>query len=96
MDLPLWSDLHPGQFFILGFEHAAQSCIFGTGVVAHQRKSEPLIGGGTVEMPCLESSLRTLSVEGGFSPKGSGSHGLFIASFTTLSITSSACKKKIK
>lgn len=46
-------------------------------------------------MPCFRSSLRTHSVEGGFSPNGSGSHGLFIASFTTLSITSSACTKHI-
>lgn len=44
-----------------------------------------------LEMPCLESSANTLSVEGGLSPKGNGSHGLLIASFTTLSTTSSAC-----
>lgn len=44
-----------------------------------------------VEIPCLESSFRTLSVDGGFSPNGNGNHGLLIASFTTLSITSSAC-----
>lgn len=50
-----------------------------------------LMWGGTVEMPCLESSARTLSVEGGFRPNGNGSHGLFIASFTILSITSSSC-----
>lgn len=48
--------------------------------------------GGTAGMPCLESASRTLSVEGGFRPKGRGNHGLFIASFTTLSITSSAYK----
>lgn len=40
-------------------------------------------------MPCLESSEMTLSVDGGLRPKGKGNHGLFIASFTTLSMTSS-------
>lgn len=42
-------------------------------------------------MPCLESSVSTLSVDGGLRPNGRGNHGLVIASFTTLSITSSAC-----
>lgn len=42
-------------------------------------------------MPCLESSSNTLSIEGGLRPIGKGSHGLFIASFTALSTTSSAC-----
>lgn len=46
-------------------------------------------------MPCLDSSSSTPSVEGGLRPKGSGSHGLLIASFTTLSTTSSACKRQI-
>lgn len=67
---------------------------------SHLRQRESLICEGMVEIPCLESSSRTLSVEGAFRPKGSGNHGLVIASFTTLSITSSACtttnKKKIK
>lgn len=44
-------------------------------------------------MPCFESSVSTESVEGGLRPMGRGSHGLLIASFTALSITSSACKK---
>lgn len=61
-----------------------------TSVVVGQQVCRPLLRGGTVEMPCLVSSFRTLSVEGGFSPKGRGSHGLLIASFTTLSISSSA------
>ena len=47
-------------------------------------------------MPCLESSDSTLSVEGGFSPKGNGNHGLLIASLTTLSISSSAYINKNK
>jgi hypothetical protein len=42
-------------------------------------------------MHCLESSSNTLSIEGGLRPIGKGSHGLFIASFTALSTTSSAC-----
>lgn len=46
-----------------------------------------------VEMPCFESSVSTESAEGGLRPMGRGSHGLLIASFTTLSITSSACTK---
>lgn len=46
-------------------------------------------------MPCLESSARTLSVEGGLRPMGNGSQGLLITSFTTLLITSSAgCRSK--
>lgn len=53
-----------------------------------QRRLEPFLQG----MPCLESSDITLSIEGGLRPKGNGSHGLLIASFTTLSTTSSACK----
>lgn len=44
-------------------------------------------------MPCFESSVSTESVEGGLRPMGRGSHGLLIASFTALSITSSACTK---
>jgi len=52
---------------------------------------EPLLPRGMLDMPCLESSANTLSVEGALSPKGNGSHGLLIASFTTLSTTSSAC-----
>lgn len=48
--------------------------------------------GGIVEIPCLESSVRTVSVDGGLRPSGKGNHGLLIASFTTLSITSSPCK----
>ena len=57
-----------------------------------QRFWKPLMrGGGTVEIPCLDSSARTLSVEGGLRPMGSGNHGLLIASVTTLSITSSPC-----
>lgn len=52
---------------------------------------ERLLPRGMPEMPCLESSANTLSMEGGLSPKGNGSHGLLIASFTTLSTTSSAC-----
>lgn len=47
--------------------------------------------GGILEIPCLESSDSTQSIEGGLRPKGIGSHGLSIASFTALSITSSAC-----
>lgn len=31
--------------------------------------------GGTFATPCLCNSPMTLSTEGGFSPKGSGSHG---------------------
>jgi len=47
------------------------------------------MGGGTVEIPWRQSSAKTLSVEGGFRPMGSGNHGLLIASFTILSTTSS-------
>lgn len=63
---------------------------------SHWSSLEPLMWEGTVEMPCLESSDSTLSVEGGFNPKGNGNHGLLIASFTTLSISSSACINKNK
>lgn len=71
-------------------------------LLPRQKELEPLIWGGTLQIPCLESSANTLSVDGGLRPKGKGSHGLLIASFTTLSITSSACinqrknKKKCK
>lgn len=56
----------------------------------HQRVLEPLIW-GMLQMPCLVSSASTPSVEGGLRPRGRGSHGLLIASFTILSTTSSAC-----
>lgn len=52
---------------------------------------ERFLWGGMADMPCLESSANTISVEGGLRPKGIGSHGLLIASFTALSTTSSAC-----
>lgn len=65
----------------------------GGGVIGTRQQGfgaeEPLRG--MLDMPCLESSANTLSVEGALSPKGNGSHGLLIASFTTLSTTSSAC-----
>lgn len=53
-----------------------------------------LTWGGMLGMPCLESSARTQSMEGGLSPRGKGNHGLLIASFTMLSITSSSCNTK--
>jgi len=67
----------------------------GGGVIGRLQQGfgaeEPLLPRGMLDMPCLESSANTLSVQGALSPKGNGSHGLLIASFTTLSTTSSAC-----
>ena len=45
---------------------------------------------GTAEMSWRNSSVKTLSADGGFSPSGSGIPGLLITSLTTWSIISSS------
>lgn len=50
-------------------------------------QTQPFIG-GTFDTPCRCSSTITLSIEGGFKPRGRGNHGLSKTSPMTASILS--------
>jgi hypothetical protein len=58
---------HVDEFFLL--DCSAGTSSYGTPGIDHSQ------AGGTLATPCLCNSPMTLSTEGGFSPRGSGSHG---------------------
>lgn len=50
--------------------------------------------GGILATPCLCNSVKTLSIDGGFNPRGSGSHGFAKTSPIAASKLSFDCIKK--